>query len=567
VIVRELLAVFGLDYDSRGERAAQKGILNVRKSVEGLQTAVSKIFGAALVAAPFIGLAKLASDAQENLNLLEVMFKGSAQDVVEWSNTAGKALGRSRYTMRQLAAELGGLVGAMLGPGEEAAAKAAEMSTNLAEVAVNLSSLRNISEDRALTVLQSALAGETEAIKRFGPQLTVAAHEAEILRMGLGKTYKELTAAEKVQVRYNILMRDLAFTQGDAANTIDQFANSWRAFRDNLKDIATEIGLFLLPGFEDLLSTARAFTDPIARGARAFRAWTKDTNLARGALIALGLIMTAMVLPSLISMLPFIAAFGLLALVIDDVLTFIKGGDSVIGHFVNYVRDLWGSMLDWLSTAWEEFTWDGLWNAIVERGAGAMDWIAEKWGGLVDWLLAKWGEFQIDWTPQINAIKTFLANVADRVAAFLDTKIGKILFALAGAYVGKKLGGMAGSASGEALGSLLGKTRIPGSKAVGGFLGDKLGGLLGAGTGIISGLASGGVAAGGAADVLRAGSASLRGGAAVQQSNSVEISVTQQPGQSGTDLAQQIGAEVKKELESRDLDLLSELLPQAAASE
>jgi hypothetical protein len=337
MIIRELLSVFGLDYDGRGQRAAEQGLNGLISQANMLQSAFASILGAAAIATPFVYLGKLASDAQENLNLLQVMFGGNAQSVVEWANVTAKAVGRSKYTLRELAAEFGGLVGAMLGPGEKAQAQAADMSKELSVLAVNLSSLRNISEERALTVLKSALAGETEAIKNFGPDLSAAAQQAEALRLGMGANAKELTQAQKAQIRYNILMRDLAFVSGDAANTLDQFANSSRAFRDQLKDVGTEIGFFLLPAFEDLLVSARGWLAPIATGAKNFRKWAADTNLAKGALLGVGLIMGVMLLPMLLKLAPLLLTFAVFALIMDDVITTFEGGNSVIGEFSKWM--------------------------------------------------------------------------------------------------------------------------------------------------------------------------------------------------------------------------------------
>jgi hypothetical protein len=563
MIVRELLAVFGLEYDDSGEKAASRGIINVRRHVDTLQAAATKAFAAAAVATPFVALGKFASDAQEQRNLLEVVFQSSAQDVLAWSNTTGEAMGRSRYLLRDLAADFGGLVGAMVGPGEQAS----EMSMKLAELAVDLTSIRNLAggEKEALTVLQSAMAAETEAIKRFGVDLTVAAQEQEALSMGLGKSYQQLNKQEKAQIRFNILMRDLAYVQGDAAKTVDQFAGSWRRFKSDLLDVAVELGSTILPGFEWLLGIAHDLVKPIVEAAREFREWAKDTNLAKGALIALGLVLTALVLPALLSMLPFIAAFGLLALAIDDVITFMQGGESVIGHFVAYVKDLWGSLLTWLSEGWENFTWSGLWETI-KTGAGSMfGWLSEKWGGLIDWLSEKWGEFRIDWSPQIEAIKEFFANAADKIAAFIQTPVGKIIFAAVGAYAGKKLGGFTGEKAGEAIGSLVGKLRIPGSKKAGSWLGGKLGGLGGSVIGAIGGAIGGASTSENVANLLTATSAGLRGSPTVQQGNNTfNFDIQQQPGQKGEDLAKMIGEEVTKALDNQNLDVLRELVPAVA---
>lgn len=338
MVLRELLAVFGLEFDDQGMKKAERGIKTLQEETDQLASTFSRGFTAAAIAAPFLFLAKLGSDAQENLNLLGVAFGENAEDVIRWSETASKAMGRSKYTLQELAAEFGGF----LKPVTESSEEAAHMSQSLSELAVDLTSLRNLAggEKEALQVFRSALSGETEAIKRFGVNLRAAAVEQEAVRMGLGRNVKDLTEAQRVQLRYNILMRDLAFVQGDAAKTQFQFANASRTLLDRLKDIGTELGLFLLPGMEGALYFMNQMLYPIVNLAGAFRKWAADTNLAQGAVLALAIIISASLLPILAKLLPFIVAFGLLTLLLDDVITAFQGGESVLLSFANILDKL-----------------------------------------------------------------------------------------------------------------------------------------------------------------------------------------------------------------------------------
>lgn len=384
MIVRELISLFGLGYDPRGEKRAERGIRTVQSQVEGLQAIMSGLFVAGMTAGPAIALAKFASDAQENKNLLEVMFVDAAKAVETWSVSASAAMGRSRYTLQKLASEFGGLVGAMVGPGQQAA----EMSTQLAELAVNLSSLRNISEERALVVLQSALAGETEAIKRYGADLSALAQDREADRLGLGKQAKDLQKHQKAQVRFNILMRDLGFVSGDAAKTLDQFANSSRALRDGLKDLATEIGFMLIPPFEKMMKGTRDFLTYAGTLVRDFREWAGNTNLVAGALAGIALVLGVQLIPLLLRLVPMFAAFALFAIVMDDLFTFLEGGDSVIGRLTEALDEfdrVGSSTNDTLSFL----------LYILSRIRDAVGWVAVAIDGLVKGLTGEgWTQFR-----------------------------------------------------------------------------------------------------------------------------------------------------------------------------
>lgn len=568
MIVRELLSVFGLDYDGKGQQKAEKGIRALQGQVDTLQTAFSRVFTATAVASPFVVLAKFASDAQENRNLLDVTFKDAAQSVVSWSTTASEALGRSRYTLSGLAADFGGLVGAMVGPGRQAA----EMSMRLATLAVDLSSLQNISEDRALIVLQSALAGETEAIKRFGVDLTVAAQDQEALRLGMGKAVKGLNKAQKAQIRYNILMRDLAFVEGDAAKTLDAFANSSRAVRDGVKDLATELGFVFLPALEGGLKAARKFLAYGGNLVRQFREWAGNTNLAAGALAAVGVVLAVQLIPLLLSVLPLIAAFGVFALVADEIITTFQGGDTVLRRFSDWLDDLdsqaWttknalvkGIMtpviwlrdaIGWLASTvynlyqgitgggWDQFkgSIESLigpfdeWKERLEVLQPALDWIKEKFEILADVATARWQNIKdafwgfVTWARK--KFGAFYAWISPKVAGLLDVdvkggiqeigeffdafrvKIAQFLRSPLGkmllTFLGAWAGKKLGGKAGEQVGEMIGE--FLGSRRIPGS--KALAGLLGEKGGALVGSLAGAIAGGGALGKLSGGLADL----------------------------------------------------------
>jgi hypothetical protein len=327
------LAIFGLDYDAKGQKKAERGIAGLRNQAELLQGAFTQILGAAAIASPFVLLNKMASDAQENLNLLQLAFGENADQIVAWSDETAPAIGRSRYTLRELAAEFGGLLQPMVGTNETLA----EMSTGLAQLAVDLSSARNVPENEALSALQSGLAGNIIALKRFGVNLNQTRVQQEALARGLSKNTKNLTQAQLATIRYSIIMKDLKFIQGDAKNTLDQFANSSRAVRDALKDIGTELGFFFLPAAEDGLKAVRGWLRPLADNVAKFREWTANSNLAQGALLGVATVLSALLLPLLLKIAPLLLAFAAFALIMDDVITTFQGGESVLRDFTKWL--------------------------------------------------------------------------------------------------------------------------------------------------------------------------------------------------------------------------------------
>jgi hypothetical protein len=125
--------------------------------------------------------------------------------------------------------------------------KAAEMGMELTKRAADLASFKNIKIDVANTALNAVYTGETESLKKLGVVMTQANLEQFALQQGMEKAYKEMTEAEKVQLRYSYVMEKTNNASGDFARTSDGYANSQRILAESLKQVGTELGQVLLP--------------------------------------------------------------------------------------------------------------------------------------------------------------------------------------------------------------------------------------------------------------------------------------------------------------------------------
>ena len=136
---------------------AKPGIDQIKRGYGQLIQAGSQVArnaGAVVVAAGGVSaaLVKLASDAEETASKFGFVFK-------EATDSTGKALdefaakaGRSRYFLRNMAAD----IGALIGPMGFSADETGKLSTQFAKLAVDLSSFFNVSENDALTALRPA---------------------------------------------------------------------------------------------------------------------------------------------------------------------------------------------------------------------------------------------------------------------------------------------------------------------------------------------------------------------------------------------------------------------------
>lgn len=199
-----------------------------------------------------------ASDFDENLNKISVVFGDSADDVKAWADTATESFGLS---MNQ-ALEATSLFGDMATSMGISQSEAASMSTSLAGLAGDMASFKNIGIDEAMTALNGVFTGETESLKQLGIVMTEV--NLQEFADGLGLVYDDMTQAEKVQLRYNYVMAMSKNAIGDYARTSDGTANSMRTFQASVENLAITLGKNLLPIVTPIIQKATEMVNAFA---------------------------------------------------------------------------------------------------------------------------------------------------------------------------------------------------------------------------------------------------------------------------------------------------------------
>ena len=204
-----------------------------------------------------------ASNMNESLSKMNVVFGENAQAVEKWANTSAEAMGLSKQKTIEAAGTYGNLFQAF-GIGQDSATK---MSTSLVQLASDMASFNNTSVDDALLALRSGLSGETEPLKKFGIALSEVRLKEEALSMGLIKTTSGvLPPAIKAQAAFSLAMKDSALAQGDFARTADGTANTMKILQAKMENAKAALGAGLLPVFQGLLLVLK----PIISGLEKF---------------------------------------------------------------------------------------------------------------------------------------------------------------------------------------------------------------------------------------------------------------------------------------------------------
>ncbi len=249
-------------------KQGEQGTKFLGMSLDKLKAAA---MGAAVVVSGALvaGLVKsvmAASDAEEAMSKFNIVFKdiegGPAAFAAEVDAMAA-ATGRSKNELYGMVAGLGDLF-QPLGFGVEAAG---DLSLQMTQLAIDLSSFNNMSMDEALTRLQGTLIGSHENALAFGVVINENTLKAELAANGWDKLTGSQLEQAKVQARLNLLMAGTTAAQGDAERTADGFANQTRALQASMQDLAVEIGQEFLPVATDLIAMLRDFAGNAAPAA------------------------------------------------------------------------------------------------------------------------------------------------------------------------------------------------------------------------------------------------------------------------------------------------------------
>lgn len=285
--------------------------------------------------------ANFASDLNESMSKVNVVFGDSADEIIAWSDTAASAMGISQQQALESAGTFGNLFSAM-GIGQDASQ---DMSTELVQLASDLASFNNIEPTEALEKLRAGIVGEAEPLRTLGVNISAARTEMKAMELGLISAGEELTAADKAAANYAIIMEDTALAQGDFARTSDGMANQQRTLAATFQDTVADIGQAFVPLIEAILPA-------VTSALQAFGSWVTDNTPA-----IQGTIQTVLGAIG--------AAFSFL---VDNIIPAVAAGFTFIGE--NILPGVLAAF-DWLGR--------NILPAIIGAFQAIFDWTAENW--------------------------------------------------------------------------------------------------------------------------------------------------------------------------------------------
>ena len=347
--IRDIGILFGYKVDQASEQKVEGSIKSLKSMASKVLGAVGITLSVAGIKSAIDGCVEVASSIKEMQNKFDVVFGNMRNEVDKWAQEYSDAIGRNKNDIKTyLADQQNLLVG--FGMTRQAGAKMAEQMTSLA---LDLASFGNMDETASVNAMTKAVMGESEAAKTLGAVLNDSTRAQAMAALGLKGTYDKLDQLTKMQVNYQAILQQSPDAIGDCQRSLDGYESTKKRYIAKLKEIKTIVGQFFLPTYQKILSIG-------AKGLTMIRDWlqklTDLTDKLGGSQRVLA-ILTAAFTAMLVAMnlkkigaaitgftklaraiglghgkaLAFFAVFLLLALVIEDFISFMRGDKSLLG--------------------------------------------------------------------------------------------------------------------------------------------------------------------------------------------------------------------------------------------
>lgn len=347
--IRDIGILFGYKVDQASEQKVEGSIKSLKSMASKVLGAVGITLSVAGIKSAIDGCVEVASSVEEMQNKFDVVFGDMRDEVDKWAQEYSDAIGRNKNDIKTyLADQQNLLVG--FGMTRQAGAEMAEQMTSLA---LDLASFGNMDETASVNAMTKAVMGESEAAKTLGAVLNDSTRAQAMSALGLKGTYDKLDQLTKMQVNYQAILQQSPDAIGDCQRSLDSYESTNKRYLAKLKEIKTIIGQFFLPTYQKILSTG-------AKGLTMIRDWLqKLTDLtdklggSQRVLSVLAAAFTAMFVAMNLKKiraaisgftklaraiglghgkaLAFFAVFLLLALVIEDFISFMRGDNSLLG--------------------------------------------------------------------------------------------------------------------------------------------------------------------------------------------------------------------------------------------
>jgi hypothetical protein len=301
-----------------------------------------------------------ASDLNESVSKSSVVFGQGQGQLLQWADKSATAFGESKQQAIEAAATFGNFFEAM-GVGQP---KAQQMSESVIQLAGDLASFNNADPTQVLEDLRSGLSGQVEPLRKYGIDLSDATLKQEAMREGLKINNGVLTAGQKAQVAYSLIMAQTKTAQGDFARTSGGLANQQRILSAQWDNAKASLGAGLLPIMTKVVSVLANWVPKIVDFVQHNQTLVTVLGLAAAAVWAVNIAMDANPISLII--------IGLAALVAAVIYAW-----NHFSWFKGAILDVWAAAKavgSWFAGPFVDF-FKHMGDSIVSIFKGAINWV------------------------------------------------------------------------------------------------------------------------------------------------------------------------------------------------
>lgn len=196
----------------------------------------------------------ISSSLTEVENVVRQTFGQYESLINNFAKTSIEKFGMSELSAKQFASRFQAMGTALDIP----QGKMAKMSIRLTELAGDMASFYDVSQEDISKSLQSVFSGTTAPMRRYGIDLTQATLKEWALKQGLDANISSMTQAQKAMLRYQYVLAHTTNITEDFKRTQDSWHNQITMLRENFKALGAVVGSGLINAFKPFIKVLNA---------------------------------------------------------------------------------------------------------------------------------------------------------------------------------------------------------------------------------------------------------------------------------------------------------------------
>ena len=459
LIAAVLQNTIGYTVDKASEQKAQSSI----KGIEDLAKKALGFIGVSLSVAGATSFIKscvsAASQVEEMQNKFDVVFQGINEEVDAWAENYADAINRNKNDIKTYLADQQNL---LVGFGMTRQ-EGAELSKQMTTLALDLASFANLDEKSSVDAMTKAVMGESEAAKRLGAVLNESTRAQAMETLGLKGKYDALDQLSKMQVNYQAILQQSPDAIGDCERSMGSYESTMRGFNSKLKELKELIGQFFMPVAKKILDIGTKGIIKLREAITKFKDFADRVGGAERLLkflaVTIGAVMAVLKFDKIkkglsdivtlltkinLKTLAIVAGIILLALIVEDFISFMQGKESVLGDILSAngidpeevrskIKKIWesvkttfGKIKDFLKTTWENIKstaksiWEPISNFFKENGDDIKNKLQRVWNAIKTIVVTVWNVIKNTIVQRLQDIKAVMSPILDAIKNFWD---------------------------------------------------------------------------------------------------------------------------------------------------